>query len=47
MARSHYKLEASTATSSYAPKPTNPRPSRPSLIPKKPEFNLKYLQFAY
>jgi hypothetical protein len=47
IARSHYKLKANTATSSYAPKPINPRLSRPSLIPKEPEFNLKYLRFAF
>jgi hypothetical protein len=47
MAQSHYKLEASTITSSYALKLINPRLSRPSLIPKKPEFNLEYLQFAF
>ena len=47
MARSYHEPEASTITSSYAPKPTNPRPSRPSLIPEKPEFNLEYLQFAF
>jgi hypothetical protein len=45
MARSHYKLEASLAASPY--KLINPRLSRPSLIPKEPEFNLKYLQFAF
>jgi len=47
MAQSHHKLEASTITSSHALKPTNPRLSRPSLIPKEPEFNLKYFQFAF
>jgi hypothetical protein len=47
MARSYHELEASTATSSYALEPTNPRPSRPSLIPEEPEFNLKYLRFAF
>ena len=47
MARSYHELEASTATSSHAPKPTNPRPSRPSLILKEPEFNLEYLRFAF
>ena len=47
MARSYHKLEASTATSSYAPKPTNPRPSRPSLISEEPEFNLEYFRFAF
>jgi hypothetical protein len=41
IAQSYYKLEASPATSPH--KPTNPRLSRPSLIPKEPEFNLKYL----
>jgi hypothetical protein len=47
MARSYYKLEASTATSSQALEPINPRLSRPSLIFKEPEFNLEYLRFAY
>jgi hypothetical protein len=47
MARSYYKLEANTATSSYTLEPTNPRLSRPSLIPKEPEFNLEYLRFAF
>jgi hypothetical protein len=47
MARSYYKLEASTTTSSHALEPTNPRLSRPSLIPKEPEFNLEYLRFAF
>jgi hypothetical protein len=47
MAQSYYKLEASTATSSYALKLTNPRLSRLSLILKKPEFNLEYLRFAF
>jgi len=46
MARSHYELEASNAASSQL-ESTNARPSRPSLIPKKPEFNLEYLRFAY
>jgi hypothetical protein len=46
MARSHTEPEASTATSSHAPEPTNAR-SRPSLIPEEPEFNLKYLRFAF
>jgi hypothetical protein len=45
MARSHYELEASLAASPH--KPTNPRLSRPSLILEEPEFNLKYLQFAF
>jgi hypothetical protein len=47
MARSHYELEASTATSSHALEPTNPRLSRPSLILEEPEFNLEYLRFAF
>ena len=47
MARSHHEPEASTATGSHAPEPTNPRPSRPSLIPEEPEFNLEYLRFAF
>jgi hypothetical protein len=47
MARSYYKLEASTATSSYALELINPRLSRPSLILKEPEFNLEYLRFAF
>jgi len=47
MARSYHELEASTATSSYTLEPTNPRLSRPSLILKKPEFNLEYLRFAF
>jgi hypothetical protein len=47
MAQSYHKLEASTITSSYAPKLINPQLSRLSLIPKKPEFNLEYLQFAF
>jgi hypothetical protein len=57
MARSYTEPEASNAASSYELKPINqnphtnphPKPSRPSLIPKdsKPEFNLKYLRFAY
>jgi hypothetical protein len=47
MARSHHELEASTATSSHALKPINPRLSRPSLISKEPEFNLEYLRFAF
>jgi hypothetical protein len=41
MARSHHKPEASPQ------EPTNPRPSRPSLIPEEPEFNLEYLRFAF
>jgi hypothetical protein len=45
MARSHHEPEASPAASPY--KPTNPRLSRPSLIPEEPEFNLEYLQFAF
>ena len=45
MARSYYKLEASFAASPY--ELINPRLSRPSLIPKKPEFNLEYLRFAF
>jgi hypothetical protein len=47
MARSYHKLEASTTTSSHALEPINPRLSCPSLIPKEPEFNLKYLRFAF
>ena len=47
IAWSYYKLEASLITSSYAPELTNTRLSRPSLILKKPEFNFKYLRFAY
>jgi hypothetical protein len=47
MARSYHKLETSTATSSHALELTNPRLSRPSLIPKEPEFNLEYLRFAF
>jgi len=47
MAQSHHKPEASTTTSSHAPEPTNPRLSRPSLIPEEPEFNLEYLRFAF
>jgi len=49
MARSYYKLEASTITSPYTLKPINPRPSRPSLLleDNKPEFNLEYLRFVY
>jgi hypothetical protein len=47
MARSYYELEASTATSSHALEPTNPRLSRPSLILEEPEFNLEYLRFAF
>jgi len=59
MAWSHpkqtHELEASNAASSHKqhkPEPMNPRMnpwSRPSLIPQdyEPEFNLKYLQFAY
>ena len=47
MAQSYHKPEASTATSSHALKPTNPRLSRPSLIPKEPEFNLEYFRFAF
>jgi cell fate (sporulation/competence/biofilm development) regulator YmcA (YheA/YmcA/DUF963 family) len=47
MAQSYYKLEASTATSSYALELINPRLSRLSLIPKEPEFNLKYFRFAF
>ena len=47
MARSYHELEASTATSSHALELTNPRLSRPSLIPEEPEFNLEYLQFAF
>jgi len=45
MARSYYKLEASPAASPH--ESTNPRLSRPSLIPKEPEFNLEYLRFAF
>jgi hypothetical protein len=45
MARSHHELEASPAASPH--EPTNPRLSRPSLIPEEPEFNLEYLQFAF
>jgi hypothetical protein len=41
MAQSHYKLEASLIASLH--ESINPRLSYPSLIPKKPEFNLKYL----
>jgi hypothetical protein len=47
MAQSYHKLEASTTTSSHAPKPINPRLSRPSLILKELEFNLEYLRFAF
>jgi hypothetical protein len=47
MARSYHKLEASTATSSHALEPTNPRLTRPSLILEELEFNLEYLRFAY
>jgi len=47
MARSYYKLEASTTTSSYALKLTNPRLSYLSLILEEPEFNLEYLRFAF
>ena len=47
MAQSYHELEASTATSSYTPKLTNPRLSRPSLIFEEPEFNLEYLRFAF
>jgi hypothetical protein len=47
MAQSYHKLEASTITSFYALKLINSRLSRPSLIPKEPEFNLEYLQFAF
>ena len=47
MAQSYHELEASTATSSHALEPTNPRLSRPSLILKEPEFNLEYLRFAF
>ena len=43
--QSHHKLEASLAASPH--KPTNPRLSHPSLILEKPEFNLKYLRFAF
>jgi len=45
MARSHHEPEASPTASPH--EPTNPRPSRPSLIPEEPEFNLEYLRFAY
>jgi hypothetical protein len=45
MARSHYELEAVPAASPH--ESTNPRPSRPSLILKEPEFNLEYLRFAF
>jgi len=45
MAQSYYKLEASLAANPY--KFTNPRLSRPSLIPEEPEFNLEYLRFAF
>ena len=45
--QSHHKPEASTTTSSYALKLTNTRLSHPSLILEKPEFNLKYLRFAF
>ena len=47
IAQSYHKLEASLTTSSYTLKLTNTRLSRPSLILKKPEFNFKYLRFAY
>jgi hypothetical protein len=47
MARSYYKLEASTATSSHALELINPRLSRLSLILKEPEFNLEYLRFTF
>jgi hypothetical protein len=47
MAQSYHELEASTITSSYALELINPRLSRPSLIFKKPKFNLKYLRFAF
>jgi len=49
MARSYYKLEASTTTSSYALELTNTRLSRPSLILKdnEPEFNFEYLRFGF
>jgi len=45
MAQSYYKLEASLAASPH--ESTNPRLSRPSLIPKEPEFNFKYLRFVF
>jgi len=47
MAQSYHELEASTATSSHALEPINPRLSRPSLILEEPEFNLEYLRFAF
>ena len=46
-AKLKYKLKANTTTSFHAPKSTNTRLSCPSLILKKPEFNLEYLQFAF
>jgi hypothetical protein len=45
MAQSHYKPEASLTASPH--ELINPRLSRPSLIPKEPEFNLEYLRFAF
>jgi hypothetical protein len=45
MAQSYYKLEASLTTSPY--KPINPRLSCLSLILEEPEFNFKYLRFAF
>jgi len=45
MAQSYYKLEVSLTISPH--KSINPRLSRPSLIFEKPEFNLKYLRFAF
>jgi hypothetical protein len=45
MARFYYKLEAGLAASPY--KLTNSRLSRLSLILEEPEFNLKYLRFAF
>jgi hypothetical protein len=45
MARSHHEPEAGPAASPH--EFTNPRLSRPSLIPKEPEFNLEYLRFAF
>jgi hypothetical protein len=47
IARSYYKLEASTTTSSYALELINPRLSCPSLILEELEFNLEYLRFAF
>ena len=46
MAQSYYKLEASNVASSQL-EFIDARPSCLSLILENPEFNLKYLRFAF